>query len=426
MKKKHLLLASLLGALLLTLFLLSLSACSAFGTPWDRMDGEGYTVSVRFDANGGLFAGTEKVTVVDVFHPENQSAIYLLPPDDPRRGDGNAFEVSRTDYFFAGWYREKTETVEADGTVSVTYGGKWDFNRDSLSVSGEGASSETPVLTLYAAWVPYPTFEIYSKDEGGNWVLTDSLTALSLTVPTWDEKTGKLNMGSFPKRQGYTLWNVYTDEGCTEAAEGTYFGEYDEETATLTVSTVRLYTEWRTGDWYRITTADQLLTLAGASKSYYIMADIDFAGKIWSPTFTKTTYTGTVEGNGHTFSNVSVVLGDNSQTNNGLFGALSETATLCDLTFDNVTVTLSAGSRKAGATFGLLAGTAAQGATLENLQISGTLILGAEMFLGQDFRIGAVSSGGDLGLDASRVTVESEEGGPSFTRNEDGTLTVSP
>ena len=422
MKKKHLLPASILGALLLCLFVLSLSACSSFGTPWDRMDGEGYTVSVRFDANGGLFAGTEKVTVVDVFHPENQSAIYLLPPDDPRRGDGNAFEVSRTDYFFAGWYREKT--VEEDG--SVTYGGKWDFDRDTLSASAEGASSEIPVLTLYAAWVPYPTFEIYAKDEGGNWFLADALTALSLTVPTWDEKTGKLNMGSFPKRQGMTLWNVYTDEDCTEAARGTYYGEYDEETATLTVSTVQLYTEWREGDWYRITNADQWLSLAGASKSYCIMEDIDFAGKIWPPTLTKTTYSGTVEGNGHTFSNISVVLGDNSQTNNGLFGALSETAAIRDLTLENVTVTLSAGSRKAGATFGLLTGTAAEGAAFENLQISGTLILGKDMFLGQDLRIGAISSSGDLGLDASRVTVESEEGGPSFTRNEDGTLTLSP
>lgn len=425
MKKKHLLLASLLGAILLTLLLLSLSACASV-SPWDRMDGEGYTVSVRFDANGGLFAGTEKVTVVDVFHPDLQSAIYLLSPDDSRRGDGNAFEVSRTDYFFAGWYREKTETVAPDGSVLVTYGGKWDFDRDSLSVSGEGASSETPVLTLYAAWVPYPTFEIYAKDAAGNWVLSDSLTALSLTVPTWDEKTGKLNMGAFPKRQGHTLWNVYTDEECTKEATGTYFGEYDEETATLTVSTVRLYTEWREGDWYRITTADQWLSLAGASKSYCIMADIDFTGKIWPPTFTKATYSGTVEGNGHTFSNVSVVLGDNSQTNNGLFGALSETATVRDLTLKNVSVTLSAGSRKAGATFGLLVGTAAQGASLENLQISGTLILGKNMFLGQDLSIGAISSRGDLGLDASRVAVESEEGGPAFTRNEDGTLTLAP
>jgi hypothetical protein len=89
-------------------------------------------------------------------------------------------------------------------------------------------------------------------------------------------------------------------------------------------------------------------------------------------------------------------------------------------------VTLSAGSRKAGATFGLLAGTAAQGASLENLQISGTLILGKNMFLGQDLSIGAISSRGDLGLDASRVAVESEEGGPAFTRNEDGTLTLAP
>ena len=77
MKKKHLLPASILGALLLCLFVLSLSACSSFGTPWDRMDGEGYTVSVRFDANGGLFAGTEKVTVVDVFHPENPRTTQL-------------------------------------------------------------------------------------------------------------------------------------------------------------------------------------------------------------------------------------------------------------------------------------------------------------------------------------------------------------
>lgn len=420
MKKKHHLLAPLLGAVLLTLLLLSLASCANFGPPWDKMDGEGYTVSVRFDANGGLFAGTEKVTVVDVFNPLDNDAVYLLPPDDPRRGDGNAFEVSRTGYFFAGWYRERHE---AEGTT--TYGGKWNFDEDTLSVSGEGATSEVPVLTLYAAWIPYPTFEIYAKDSSGNWVKTDTVTDLSLTVPAWDEKTGKLNMGSFPKREKHTLWNVYTDPECTQVAEGTYFGTFDEETATPTVSVIPLYTEWREGDWYRIYDADQWLSLAGASRSYSVMADIDFEGFLWPPTFTKANFSGTVEGNGHVFRNISLHLGDNSQTNNGLFGTLSEKARIQNLALENVTVTLAAGSRKAGATFGLLCGGAAEGCALDGVTVSGKLILGKDMILGQDLRIGLVSAAGNLGLDASLVTVESEEGGPSFTVGEDGTVTAT-
>ena len=425
MKKKHHLLAPLFGALLLTLLLLSLASCANFGPPWDRMDGEGYTVSVRFDANGGLFAGTEKVTVVDVFNPLDNDTVTLLAPDDPRRGDGNAFEVSRTGYFFAGWYRERHEAEGADGSVSYSYGGKWDFENDTLSVSGEGATSEVPVLTLYAAWIPYPTFEIYAKDPSGNWVRTETVTDLSLTVPAWDEKTGKLNMGSFPKRTGYTLWSVYTDPECTQVAEGTYRGTFDEETATPTVSVIPLYTEWREGDWYRIYDADQWLSLAGASRSYFVMEDIDFEGALWPPTFTKANFSGTVEGNGHVFRNVSLTLGDNSQTNNGLFGTLTEKARIRDLSLENITVTVAAGSRKAGATFGLLSGGAAEGCVLDGVTLSGRLILGKNMILGQDLRMGLVSAMGNLGLDASLITVESEEGGPSFAVNEDGTVSLT-
>ena len=47
-----------------------ITACSKWGTPYESMDKDGFNVSVRFDSNGGMFAGANDVCVVDVFNLE--------------------------------------------------------------------------------------------------------------------------------------------------------------------------------------------------------------------------------------------------------------------------------------------------------------------------------------------------------------------
>ena len=214
MKKylKLLLVTALLGTALL-----AMTACSKWEKPYASADADGYTVSVRFDANGGMFAGTNDVFLIDVFNPtaapknaSGKAEISLISPDDSRR-ESNAFEVSNTGYFLAGWYRERAlrtdengNALDVDGNLcsvsgkaqGYVYSGRWDFSKDRLEVDPNGSySSATPTMTLYAAWIPYYTYEFYAWDaESGQFTLIQTQQLLELTLPEWNVNTGKLDM----------------------------------------------------------------------------------------------------------------------------------------------------------------------------------------------------------------------------------------
>ena len=46
------------------------TACSSESTPYDQNDAEGYTVSIRYDANGGVFT-TNVSVIVDSYNISN-------------------------------------------------------------------------------------------------------------------------------------------------------------------------------------------------------------------------------------------------------------------------------------------------------------------------------------------------------------------
>ena len=161
------------------LLLLAFTACSDnWEAPYASLEAQGGTVRVRFDANGGLFAGTKDVSIVDVYDiSQVYGGVYLLSPDDPIRGSG-CFSVTRNGYFLAGWYTQRELRVNESGQPldefgvlcsesgreqGYTYSGLWNFGSDMLQLdSSIGYDSETPTtltLTLYAAWIPYINYD---------------------------------------------------------------------------------------------------------------------------------------------------------------------------------------------------------------------------------------------------------------------------
>ena len=105
------------------------TGCALWETPYNGLDETGYTVSVRYDANGGSFAGSpNEVFIVDVYNPADhttdasgKASIKLFAPDDPVRKD-SAFPVSNTGHFLAGWYTERTPRVDESGNPLDEYG----------------------------------------------------------------------------------------------------------------------------------------------------------------------------------------------------------------------------------------------------------------------------------------------------------------
>ena len=393
------------GILILLLTALLLAGCAQEPTPYEVNDAEHFTVSVKYDANGGTFT-TNTSVIVDSYDPAQTSGkIALLPPDAAMRGN-DAFTAVCNGYFLAGWYQERTQ--QPDG--SYLYSGRWNFEEDLLEIDPAATySSAEPVMTLYAAWVPM--FQVNFRDLQSGEILDtytfDPNSGATLTVPALDEKTGAVEMYKFPSRSGYTFECVYYDaEGTNpvDTAEVTHAGAVNYENGTAENGTMDLYIDWTEGEWYHIYNAQQFKENASVNGNYILHADLDFAGEIWPTSLMYGNFSGTIQGNGHTISNVDLTQTNNSKVNAGLFGYLTETAKLTDLTFENVTFTIKAGTRVMGTNFGLLSGTISGEAVLENVAITNSCLqIDSSCYFGVDeYAIGLVCGMGD----ATRVNAD--------------------
>ncbi len=412
--------------------LLVLSGCSQWELPYEGLNSEGYTVSVRFDPTGGAFANTENVQVVDVFRladaKKDASGNYqlkLITPDDSRRGD-RAFSISKNGCFFAGWYRECSPRTDASGNPldaygrptsesgleqGYTYSGLWNFESDTLSVPEGNYSSEEPFLTLYAAWIPYFNFEFYVQNESGSFDLYESKQLIELNIPSWDLSSGKLNMNSFPEIDGKTFEGAYLDAAMTQPITEKITGDIDYEHGISATEKICVYTKFAEGEWYRISSAEQFVRNSKLGGCYYIEADLDFTGLNWSAALAGGAFTGKIEGNGHKFSNITFIQADNSKTNGGLFGSLSSGASLRGVSFENIKYTLGAGSRMQAPHFGLLCGQLSADAALDSVSVKDSEFIISGDIYPQEYTLGALVGNGDnRGVSLSGISVKLAEG----------------
>jgi len=386
----------------LLLCVLLMAGCAGEESPYALNDKQNFTVSIKYDANGGQFT-TNTSVIVDSYNisqlPANNGQVQLAlrSPDDASRGN-DAFEAVRNDYFLAGWY---TQCTEKDG--QVTYSGKWDFAEDRLdvNVSGDYKSAE-PVLTLYAAWVPLFEIQFYDRNSGEllDTLQYNPLTESEITVPAWSMETGAMELYDFPEKQGYTFDKAYYDaEGTRPVTTATLenLGSVNFANGTATNPVTKVYVDWTEGAWYHIYNVDQFLEHASTDGNYVIHADLDFTDKIWPTALMYGNFSGTIQGNGHTFSNVSVTQTNNSKPNAGLFGQLTETAGISDLKLENAVFTIQGGTRVMGTSFGLLAGTISDQATLTGLEIHNSVLqIDSGCYFGvDDYTIGLVCGMGN-------------------------------
>jgi len=384
------------------------TACGSDKTPYQINDEENYTVSVKFDANGGVFT-TNTSVIVDSYNISDMKAdedgiieIPLITPDDESRGN-DAFKATKSGYFLAGWYAERSENgKDEDGKTLYTYGEKWDFDKDYLEVvADEEYSSEEPVITLYAAWVPLFEIEFYSLEDGKliDTYVYDPTLVEEIKAPALNEKSGKMEFYNFPERDGYTYQGAYYDEDKTEPITSVveHYGDIDRKTGTAEDTVMKVYVDWMKGEWYHIYTVEQFLDNASNKGNYEIHADLDFSGKNWPSSLMYGNFSGTIKGNGHKFTNIEFVQNNNSKANAGLFGSFTKKASISDLTFENVTFKIEKGTRMSGSAFGLFAGTIAEEATISNVAIvNGVIQIDSNCYFGtSDYSIGLVCGSGN-------------------------------
>jgi len=411
---------------LLTLGTVSLlTGCAAETSPYEKNDAENYSVSVKYDANGGVFT-TNTSVIVDSFNitgmtpnSEGNAEIALISPDNSLRGN-DAFTAIRNGYFLAGWYAERTETLDENGNATYVYGNKWDFEKDVVEVDpSKTYSASEPVMTLYAAWVPMFTIEFYSLSDGEllNTYVFDPTLVEDIKVPTWDEKTGAIEMFEFPEKKGYTFEGVYLDaEGKNPVTTETlvHTGVVDYNNGVAKNSTMKLYVDYVEGEWFHIYTAEQFIKNASVNGYYEIHADLDFTDEVWPTSLMYGNFNGKINGNGHVFKNITFRQTNNSKVNAGLFGNLTEKASISDVTFENVNFTIQAGTRVAGTSYGLFAGTISDAAQISNVKIlSSTLKIDSKCYFGvTDYTIGLVCGMGNAAVVESEITCEATGDNP--------------
>lgn len=405
-----------------------IASCSQWETPYETLDEDGYTVSVRFDANGGIFAGTEDVYIVDVFNLNNaqtnaqgKKEISLIAPNDSKRGTG-AFEISKTKSIFVGWYTDRQLRVDENGkpldaygvltSVSgreqgYTYSGRWDFETSKLELDpNKEYKSEENALTLYAAWIPSFVYEVYMENSEGEFDLLMSKEALEIELPRWNDKTGKMDVKSFPTVENKTFKEASLTKDFSELLTGTVNGGIDYETGTMQGDgKVEIYTRYLDGTWFKITTPKQFKDNSRLDGCYILESDLDFTGIVWSSTLASEGFKGTIIGNGHKMSNITVNQGNTSVMRGGLFGGIDVGATIENVTFENVTFNMNAGSLKAGASFGLLAGTISNEAVLTNITVSGSFNISSDIYPDTEYSLGVLSGNIiDTNIDISNIT----------------------
>ncbi len=419
--------------MLLVLFVLTVAfasvGCGEEQTPYETNNAENYTVSVKYDANGGIFT-TNTSVIVDSYDinalPKNQNSkaeLALLSPDDSRRGK-DAFAPINNGYFLAGWYSTRTEASGSGETPTYTYSNMWDFEKSVLELdTNKEYRSEEPVITLYAAWVPLFNIEFYSMDDKTlmETYSFDPTATEEIKVPAWSEESGNIEMYKFPQKLGYTFDSVYYDEEGNSPVDSdtvVHSGKINYENGTAENQTLKLYIKWTEGEWYHIYNAEQFVENFSANGNYVLHSDLDFENETWAAIHGN--FGGKIIGNGHTMKNIRFEQTNNSKTNTGMFGHLTETAEISDVTFENVSFTIKAGTRVAGASYGLLAGSISNDAKLTNVNIlSSKICIDSSCYFGvDDYSIGLVCGMGNyesvtnaeieciaVGDDPERVTV---------------------
>lgn len=343
---------------------------------FETYDEDGYTVSVRFDANGGTMM-TQVTAIVDTFNVSEMTTnskgeveIALLNPTDSRRGNGNVCRptYSESGYYLAGWYTERTENPDGEGYI---YSNPWDFETDRVLVNPDDSiSSSKPVLTLYAVWKPLLQVEIYDRETN---TILETLsydpTQEQIEMPEWKkEGTGAIDMNDFPKKDGYTFDVAYYDADGKQPIDTDVLIHTAESNPDAT--SMKIYVDWLEGEWYHIYNAKQLSRTADANGKYVICDNLDFTGVKWPAEFMYNKFEGTIQtldNQPFTLSNITAEhTSDNS--NAGLFGWITENAHISNISFDNVTFAIKKATTKQ-CYLGLFSSNVAENATIENVSV---------------------------------------------------------
>ena len=250
-KIKSIVISSVLLAVVILGVMFVATKCSKDNAPYEGYGENGYTVSIKYDANGGIFT-TNTSTLVDTYNldklptaEDGSKHITLIDPNSKNRGN-QAYLAAKVGYNLAGWYAERTEVTDESGNViGYTYSSKWDFENAKYAISASANYDPTkPILTLYAAWVPNFTYEFYSVDDNGSLTLLSEkkinpVLGNEFTIPSYDAESGTVEINGVRYTVHYGI--SCTADNKIEGDTVVHTGVYDPYTATVTDTAMKIY-----------------------------------------------------------------------------------------------------------------------------------------------------------------------------------------
>lgn len=456
-------------------FILALVGC-AESNKYNQKKKEGYTITVRYEANGGTYLDREGITLIDMFNPNDYSKdsngtthIKLVEPTDSSRPSGGSegIYITRSNYFLVGWYKnreirvnelnqpvnENGEALElkedkyyllSDGEtvseVAYDYSGYWDFKNDTIDYTRDMTEYD---LTLYAVWSEYFEFDYYYL-KNNQWTYLDKTTFDYKTTNQEGSKTadkdtiwlpsyedGAMNYThkymnnstyTFPKVSGYTFDSAYLDEELTNQIEDSYehTGYINYETGKAVNAKNNVYITLIEGEYYYISSPSQLSQNANLNGIYVIENDLDFTDVEWPSIFSLGTFTGKIysrEGGNYSLKNISIYHSNDTAKFGGIFGSIAGNSEIHDVNFENITLDLAyVGRRNRDTNFGLFSGLIEAEASISNVSISGTIRIGA-ITPGDNYSINLVANGNNLAittLDTIHVVIYGTEQGEVY------------
>ena len=337
----------------MTLFvaLTLLGACQTTSQKYDHL--------VTFDYNvGDKYKTDNKLSDRDLqlFLGVADNSLVGLKP-----GDRNDFATMSFSGYYCDnkWYLPKLDSVgnivkNENGIVAL--GDEWDF--ETMRVTED--------ITLYANLVQKVEMKFVDSETGDVVkTITDGEPGKTRSKPSTRQQ---------PSKTDYTLYEYYVDAECTQVFGWPYtFGEED----------VTVYVKFIPGRWTIVKTAQEFNSALLGGGNIYVDADLDFTDVNWSMVEKLNV---TVNGNGHTISNIGIkhTFNRNNLAYCALFGSLGEKANVYDLKFSNVSITAEV-TLSGEYNLAMFACSAVEGAQVSNVSVSGTINCNHKNFLEPTF-----------------------------------------
>lgn len=319
MKKTFRLILLLILSALLATSVIMLAACNREEDPAEFVEGQGNTIKVVLNST------LDPLVKDSVDKISNGYIDYRLKSGSPIPEPGktrNTTAPVAEGYIFEGWYECR---ITPDGTVVYVSNEKWDFN-----------TKVTESVTLYGKWLIQYKIRI-------NYLLNGEIKQHEDVNVSGN--AAQVNSIKEPSWTGNTFIQMYEDEACskelTVSASNPFTHGCTQENPIREV-----YAQFMEGRWELIRNATDMRTISEGSNLYFF-DDVDLSTLANKDGLTgitiPTNFKGTIEGNGHTISNLNFVREGTTGTAKpsnfclGMFSRLNG-ATIRNVTFKDCTV----------------------------------------------------------------------------------------